>query len=417
MKRVVATSGHPIDLSGASLQAPDQIVVFRPGQVRTTKYEPFEVDPEQVIANFETLGRDLPIDFDHATHVPEMRTRDGEAPAAGWITSLTWQPGVGLVASVDWLERGRARVEAREYRYFSPTGEVVDGKFVDLWSLALTNDPATLDIEPLVASRYAGLTPRKQRGRVSLGGSPMLSELLRLLGLPEDADLAAMQAAITDENRGAVASLLGLEPGASSEEILAKIGSMLNLNPEADPTPEPPEMTAEMEEAVMARVVTKLGRALGLPGETRTEAQFVAAAKNAIANPKGHVPASEIATLRRDIDVLKLANERLEFKAHLATDDVRGRIPPAKEEAFFTLYRTDRATFDDVVKSMRPVAGPGSSSQFDRDDVPARDAGKHQFIVASEKLAKDEKIPLRVAMSRIVNEQPNLYRSFQEQSG
>lgn len=91
------------------------------------------------------VGRsiDLPIDWEHAT---QRRAPQGqEAPAAGWITVLQLRIGA-LWGKVSWTPRGRAQVEAREYRYLSPVFdyETETGRIVALVSAGLANKPNLL---------------------------------------------------------------------------------------------------------------------------------------------------------------------------------------------------------------------------------------------------------------------------------
>ncbi|MDL2275846.1 phage protease, partial [Desulfosarcina sp. OttesenSCG-928-G10] len=51
--------------------------------------DPIRMDEEaaaSVIRNFEHMGRDLVIDYEHQT------LKDMEAPAAGWIKAFEWRP-------------------------------------------------------------------------------------------------------------------------------------------------------------------------------------------------------------------------------------------------------------------------------------------------------------------------------------
>ncbi|MFO7857171.1 MAG: phage protease [Paracoccaceae bacterium] len=84
--------------------------------------------PDAVIADFARRGHPLPVDWEHAS--ASARETGRAAPAAGWITEPRVEDGM-LRARIDWTERGRAMVAAREYRFPSPefhhdprTGEV-----------------------------------------------------------------------------------------------------------------------------------------------------------------------------------------------------------------------------------------------------------------------------------------------------
>ena len=105
-----------------------------------------------VVSTFEAGGNDLPIDYEHQTLGGEFTSPDGRAPAAGWIKSLEAVENEGIFAHVEWTERGRAALAAKEYRYLSPVA-LVDRQtmgMVALHSAALTNKPAIPAMRPIV---------------------------------------------------------------------------------------------------------------------------------------------------------------------------------------------------------------------------------------------------------------------------
>ena len=156
--RVALGSG---DAGGA---VPDELVIYQPGWTEYYDGRRALVDDEaarSILAAFERGGRDLVIDYEHGSIKPENRA-EGAAPAAGWIKDLTWDPQRGLVARVEWNERARGYITSREYRFLSPAAlvEEASGRVVELWNVALTNEPLTLGLQPIAASRYAGLSAR-----------------------------------------------------------------------------------------------------------------------------------------------------------------------------------------------------------------------------------------------------------------
>ena len=80
----------------------------RPGNIKGVKAKKWHMDAaiaEKVIAQFTQRGIDLPVDYEHQTIKAADNGRP--APAAGWITGLEYQSGVGLVALVRDIEGGR----------------------------------------------------------------------------------------------------------------------------------------------------------------------------------------------------------------------------------------------------------------------------------------------------------------------
>lgn len=100
---------------------------------------------EQMVANFDKGGIDIVCDYEHQTLYGDT------APASGWIKqtpiSLKAQNGT-LQAQIEWTEKAKAHIEAKEYRYLSPvfapnTISQADASNIGwtLHSVALTNKP------------------------------------------------------------------------------------------------------------------------------------------------------------------------------------------------------------------------------------------------------------------------------------
>lgn len=98
------------------------------------------VGAQLVIRAFTVRAIDLPIDWEHATQ--HLAPRGEAAPAAGWVSELHIRGG-SLWGKIAWTARGKAQVEAREYRYISPVFDYEPGstRIVALVSAGLTNKP------------------------------------------------------------------------------------------------------------------------------------------------------------------------------------------------------------------------------------------------------------------------------------
>jgi len=161
---------------------PQRVLLAPWGLVESTNGS-FVVDEESVDliqAAFERHGTDLPIDYEHQTLGGSYASPSGQAPAAGWIKQIESQPGVGLVAHIEWTPQAREQLLSRQYRYLSPVAIVrkEDRKMVGLHSAALTNKPAIVGAEPIINRAGQAVEPEPITG---------LSELARELHLPEDA--------------------------------------------------------------------------------------------------------------------------------------------------------------------------------------------------------------------------------------
>src|SRR5690554_2848408 len=160
---------------------------------RAWQFGPAEL--QAVLTHFALhLGESL-IDWEHAS---ELRAPNGEeAPAAGWIKEVEARDGA-LWGRVEWTERAANQIRAREYRYLSPVFDyTAQGRRVQrLSSAGLTNRPnfalkalnQALNQEPPAAA--GGSDPHQ-------GDTPTMDkELLKRLGLPEDATAAQVLAAV-----------------------------------------------------------------------------------------------------------------------------------------------------------------------------------------------------------------------------
>ena len=173
----------PLDDAAKAGEAPaTHFLLLRYGQTEYTKdgkqaaFAFAEKDADAVIADFKQRGKDLVMDYDHAT------VKGGMAPASGWITNLTKEAD-GLFADVEWTDEAKQRLEKREYRYHSPViyfGK--DGHPRALHSVALTNHPAMHQYPALAADDIENTNnpnPNKEKRM-----NETLKKLAASLGVP-----------------------------------------------------------------------------------------------------------------------------------------------------------------------------------------------------------------------------------------
>ena len=198
------------DLTGA----PESFQVLPLGMIEIKGDAPVELDEAaamDVIAAFMARGNDMVIDYEH-------QTLDGtQAPAAGWIKSLTWKGAEGLWAVVEWTKRAKEYLDNREYRYFSPVlfyGKA-DRKVRELINVALTNSPLINNLKPLVA---------KDRQDAEKGANIMIEKLRKALGLAvtagEDMVVEAVTAIVAKCKTFETAS-----PVIACKEVLDALGA------------------------------------------------------------------------------------------------------------------------------------------------------------------------------------------------
>jgi len=168
-------------LSGNAV--PTRVLLAPWGTVESTAGT-FVVDEEsarEVIAAFEAHGTDLPIDYEHQTLGGSFASPSGKAPAAGWIKKLCVEPGVGVLADIEWTDEARTLLAGRQYRYLSPVALIRrdDRKLIGLHSAALTNKPAIVGMTPIV---------NRQPSEPPSADEAPLAVLCRELNLPLDCD-------------------------------------------------------------------------------------------------------------------------------------------------------------------------------------------------------------------------------------
>ncbi|CAD9194009.1 phage protease [Acinetobacter bohemicus] len=149
MKKTLLAASCSFDLSASSnhfVLIPEGI--FR-SEIDGRPYDAphWELTPErghQMVAALNQRKIDMVIDYEHATL--KSKNTGEPAPAAGWLKSagFTYIEGVGLCSTdFEWLDKAKAHIEAKEYKYISPvflyskTGDVTA-----LINVALTNTPA-----------------------------------------------------------------------------------------------------------------------------------------------------------------------------------------------------------------------------------------------------------------------------------
>ncbi len=202
-------------------------------------------DADTMIREFAERQRDLVIDYEHQT------LSGDQAPAAGWIKTLT-KTADGLAGDVKyWTDRGKSQLEAGEYRYFSPVLIFSkDGnRPVALHSVALTNHPALHGVAALVASDCnpaPGMVPAARTQKEIT----MTQTELALRALLGDTTLA-----LSDTSDSAVATkLLALAEELPGLRAAAKENARLKTEAETN------EKTLLLTDAIGKKKITNAAR-------------------------------------------------------------------------------------------------------------------------------------------------------------
>lgn len=205
------SEGHDVERDVAT----SRVQIAKTGRFNDPRYGDFSIttkDFDSWERNFTTLAKDggrlgLPVDIDHS---PE---REGKTESAGWIVALDRMGKVGKIptpnelwATVEWNSLGQDLVGDRRYAYISPTykehykdetGRTLGNTLV---GVALTNRPF-LSMAVVTLSRdvdFAEELPVDDPPLDSHSQMPDLrSNIIKTLGLAEDADEATILAAVT----------------------------------------------------------------------------------------------------------------------------------------------------------------------------------------------------------------------------
>ena len=211
---------------------PDAILLLKYGQTSYTKggedgnYTFSDKDADSVLADFAKRGRDIVIDYEHET------LKNTRAPAAGWIDRLE-KTADGIVGHIKyWLEPAATDLKTKAYRYFSPVINLSRTlkSATGLHSVALTNHPATHNIPALVGADEAACDEEFENHNND-EETQQMNELMKLLGLNDEAENGAEQAAqkINDllASKKQQDAFLALHESASLDEVTGKIQGMV----------------------------------------------------------------------------------------------------------------------------------------------------------------------------------------------
>lgn len=141
---------------------------------------------ENIVNAFD---KELIVDVDHQSELTD------NTEAAGWLTSVKVDDEKGLVGDIKVSELGAKLLNGLNYRFGSPAFLLDENdRPMKLTSFALTNRPALTDISPVYNSKKTEQTGEKV---IISGEQPsdilntedtrMKEELIKMLGLPEDA--------------------------------------------------------------------------------------------------------------------------------------------------------------------------------------------------------------------------------------
>ena len=169
-KQSAALTAQPAIMFDKQREAPDEFRIFHSGRNETDKGV-FLFDDKAANAVMETYRqRAVPLmgDYEHQTANAQKNGQPAPASITEWTPEVRRDASGGpelWATNVKWTDRARAMLQAGEYRFFSPLFTYdEDRRPTWMINVALTNNPATHGLEPLVAATAA--TPRRDHGNL-----------------------------------------------------------------------------------------------------------------------------------------------------------------------------------------------------------------------------------------------------------
>ncbi len=314
----------PANPGGQDAVAPDWIELLPAGVFNGRDGRgPFRVeDAADVIAASRALAMaaGLPIDYDHATDFGAPAGRP--APAAGWIVEFAVRAGA-VWGRVEWTARAAAAIAAREYRYVSPVFQFdpASGRVTRLLRAGLTNNP-NLYLTAIAAAATHAASPEES----------MMEEFLNKLR-----------------------EILGLDPGAAPEQVLAAVRDLAGDNDDNDGNDDS-----------------------GAGGDA-------AAANTRVLDPARFVAIAEFQKALTELNAMRA--ERARDRAAQAVDEATraGKLVPAQREWAIAYCAADPAGFSSFVA--RQPAILGAASGFDNEPPMAPGASGARTSLGATELA------------------------------
>ncbi len=311
--------------SGEASKAPSQILLIPAGEVRARPHDgraPWvNRDAGAVVEATRALKAPIAIDYEHQS---QRSARNGKpAPAAGWINRTFVRDGA-VWGDVEWTEKARAHIEAREYRFISPVfRHTPDTREVTrIEGAALVNDPALY--MSAIAGAGNGEDTTDDRHEDSHEEDPMTggkdttdkAALAKALGLDADADGTSVLAAATAAAKGATA--------------LGRIAKALGLDETAD--------ASAIEQAVAEKTATAVADT---------------------PDPRDWVPRAEFDRVAKRLE--KVETARAEEAAQTAVDAAcaAGKVAPAQGDWALAYARKDPDGFAAYVEAAPAIVTPG----------------------------------------------------------
>ncbi|MBX3635961.1 MAG: hypothetical protein KF683_11365 [Rubrivivax sp.] len=269
------------------------------------------------------------VDYDHATIT--TRGTGNTAPAAGWIKAVQWLQGKGLVATVEWTERARQLIAAREYLYISPVIEYDEatGQVTGVLMASLVNYPAVLGMDAVQAALSGFANPPTQLPGREAGthGDPAMSKTIAL---------------------AALLPLIGLAATATEDEAVARVTA---LQGELEQLRKRPLLTEALAGALGVAATADEAAALSAIATLKTAAGGAGDAVRQLTALQG-----ELATLQGELAQMRNAQTEAEIVRLVDEAIAAGKFANAQRDQLLATGRKDRALLQGLIASAVPIA-------------------------------------------------------------
>ncbi|MGS1014107.1 phage protease [Rhodanobacter sp. UC4450_H17] len=292
---------------------------FLPSDGRELKVPHWHIDQavaSRVIARFNNRKNPAVVDYEHQTLHKEQNGQP--APAAAWITALSWREGQGLFATVELTARARQAINDGEYKFVSPvfSYDSRTGDVLDVQMAALTNYAGIDGMEPLAlrAAATFGINPEE----------PPMNKLLL-----------------------AVCAALALSAESTTEDAAA---AALTAHFKADPL-------ADIRKAIGAGADDKPEALVAACTALKTKAD----ASSADPDPAKFVPVSVLESVKGDLAALTAKVQGADVDVLVKAGLADGRLLKAQEDWARKLGASDIAQLTAYLDSAAPIAALNNS--------------------------------------------------------
>ncbi len=165
-------------------------------------------------------SKQIPVDYDHQI---DHATKNGQpAPAAGWISKFESRDN-GIWGLVEWTDRARAYLSAKEYRYLSPVlNNNEKGEVICIRRAALTNKPA-LELTALCSEQETRLATELLATQSKLEEALALAESIQKEAKVKEAEslvhMAAAEGRILPFQKDFATKLCSVDTGLFEEFV------------------------------------------------------------------------------------------------------------------------------------------------------------------------------------------------------